>query len=140
MAYVEGKCFFGELCSCLEKTPLSQTSAQRIIQQYEDGLHIGLEHQQELGIESVSVHRKCVDKYCHKKSIQIALRQRADRVLSSDVDLMSKPKRARRSEQPTFSLLQHCFFCVILKRILSIQQDGALHTSVGKVNNLEADA
>ena len=110
---MEDRCFFGELYSCLDKTPLSQTSAERIIQaskQYEDGLHIGLEHQQDIGIETIPVHRKCVDRYCHKKSIQKAVRERADsRCLGED--LMSMPKRARRSIQPTFSFIQHCLFC-----------------------------
>lgn len=114
MASVEGRCFFWEVFSCSEKTPLSQSSVERIIQaskQYEDGLHIGLEHQQELGIESIPVHRKCIDKYCHKKSVQKAVRERADSSRSLGEDLTSKPKRARRSEQPTFSFLQHCLFC-----------------------------
>ena len=47
---------FGELRSCSEKTLLSETLPERIIQaskQYEDGLHIGLEHQQELDVESI---------------------------------------------------------------------------------------
>ena len=114
MASVEDRCFFVELYSCSEKTPLSLASVERVIHAsklYEDNLHIGLEQQQELGIEGIPVHRKCVDKYCHKKSIQKAVRERADSSQTLVEDLMSKPKRARRSEQPTFSLLQHCLFC-----------------------------
>ena len=45
----EDKCFFETLYSCLEKDPLSQTSAERIMRaskQYGDGLHTELELQQ----------------------------------------------------------------------------------------------
>ena len=114
MANVDGRCFFSKLYSCSTKTSLSQTSFQRVIQaskQYEDGLYHELEQQQELGNENISVHRKCVDKYCHKKSIQKALHERCKYFHSSGEDLMIKPKRARRSENITFSFLQHCLFC-----------------------------
>ena len=113
MASVEEKCFFNALYSCSEKTSLSQTSIQRVIQaskQYEDGLHIELEQQQQLGIESILVHRKCVDKYCHKKCIQRAVYERCKRT-SEGENLTSKPKRTKRSNNATFSFLQHCFFC-----------------------------
>ncbi len=46
---------------------------------------------------------------CHKKTIQKALREGARSPCSED--LVSKPKRARRSVQPKFSFLQHCLFC-----------------------------
>lgn len=104
---MEGRCFFEKLYSCLEKDPLSQASAERIItasKQYGDGLHIQLEE-----MSSVSVHRKCVDKYCHKRVIQKALREGARSPCAED--LVSKPKRARRSGQLNFSFLQHCLFC-----------------------------
>ena len=76
--------------------------------QYGDDLHLELE-QLAGNLESVLVHRKCVDKYCHKKTIQRVLHEKA-RSASAE-DLMSKPKRARRSEQPKFSFLEHCLFC-----------------------------
>ncbi len=85
---MEDRCFFEKLYSCLEKGPLSQASAERITtasKQYGDGLHTQLEE-----MSSVSVHRKCVDKYCHKKTIQKALREGARSPCSED--LMSKPK------------------------------------------------
>jgi len=47
----------------------SQASIQKVIEastQYEDR---ELEQLKELGTESISVHRKCVDKYCYKNSI-----------------------------------------------------------------------
>ncbi len=111
---MEDRCFFEKLYSCSDKDPLSQSSAERIIRvskQYGDDLHIELEQQQKIvgNTESVLVHRKCVDKYCHKKTIQKFLHEKA-RSASAE-DLMSKPKRARRSEQPKFSFLQHCLFC-----------------------------
>ncbi len=90
-----------------------------------DGLHTQLEE-----MSSVSVHRKCVDKYCHKKTIQKALREGAQSPCSED--LVSKPKRARRSVQPKFSFLQHCLKDVMLRKILSIQADGVLPMSAGK--------
>ena len=111
---MEDKCFFEKLFSCLEKDPLSQTSAERIMRaskQYGDGLHTELEQQQNIAgsIEGVLVHRKCVDKYCHKKTIQKVLHEKA-RSASAE-DLVSNPKRARRSEQLKFLFLQHCLFC-----------------------------
>ena len=63
-----------------EKTSLSQTLIVRVIQtskQYEDGLHLELEKQQKLGILSIFVHCKCVDKYCHKKTIQRAIQEKS---------------------------------------------------------------
>ena len=52
----------------------SRNSASK---QYEDdGLHLELEKQQKLGILSIFVHRKCVDKYCHKKTIQRAIQEK----------------------------------------------------------------
>ena len=76
----------------------------RASKQYGDGLHTELEQQQKIAgsIESVLVRRKCVDKYCHKKTIQKVLHEKAQS--ASAEDLMSKPKRARRSEQPNFCL------------------------------------
>ena len=116
MATLESRCFFSKLYSCSEKTSLSQTSIQRVIQaskQYEDGLHLELEQQQEQGIKNIPVHRKCVDKYCHKKSIERAIHERCKhfRSLSEGEDFMSKPNRTRQSESLTFSFLQHCLFC-----------------------------
>ena len=82
----------------------------RASKQYGEGLHTELEQQQKIAgsIESVLVHRKCVDKYCHKKTIQ-NLHEKAQS--ASTEDLVSKPKRARRSEQLKFLFLQHCLFC-----------------------------
>ena len=115
MTDMETRCLFEKLYSCSDKDPLSQATAERIIKasMYGDGLHIGLEEQQEKShITSVPVHRKSVDNYCHKKSIQKALRDKA-KVLScpSTSDLTHGPKRARRSEQLKFVFLQHCVFC-----------------------------
>ena len=80
----------------------------RASKQYGDGLHTELEQQHNItgSIESVLVHRKCVDKYCHKKTIQKVLHEKAQN--ASAEDLVSKPKRARRSEQPNF-----CFFNIV---------------------------
>ena len=113
---MEDRCLFEKLYSCLEENPLSQSSAERIIRtskQYGDGIHIELEQQQEIGnIQSVPVHRQCVDRYCHKKTIQKALCEKTGVSRSpSAEDLISKPKRVRRSEHPIFSFLQHCLFC-----------------------------
>ena len=114
MAAGKDRCFFEELFSCSEKPPLSHTSIERIIQAsklYEDGLHVKLEDQQLQELGSVPVHRKCVDKYCHKKAIQKVLRERAEGTQSSNEDLTSKPKRPVRSEQPTFFFDHDCLFC-----------------------------
>ena len=99
---MEDLCFFEKLYSCLEKDPLSQTSAERIMRaskQYGDGLHTELEQQQKIAgsIESVLVHSKCVEKYCHKKTIQKVLHEKAQS--ASAEGLVSKPKRARRSDK-----------------------------------------
>ena len=106
---MEGRCFFEKLYSCLEKDPLSQTSAERIVKaskEYGDDLHFQLEN-----IQSVPVHRKCIDRYCHKKTIKRARSLREKAGSPSAEDLVCKPKRARRSEQPNFSFLQNCLFC-----------------------------
>ena len=115
MENMEYRCFFENLYSCTEKDSLSQASAERIIRasrQYEDGLHTELLQQQGIGDpQFVSVHRKCVDKYCHKKTIQKALHEKAEALPSPSEYLISEPKRTRRSEQPKFSFLRHCLFC-----------------------------
>ena len=103
---MEDRCFFEKLYSCSDKDSLSQTSAERIMRaskQYGDDLHLELE-QLAGNLESVLVH-----KYCHKKTIQIVLHEKV-RSASAE-DFISKPKRARRSEQPKFSFLEHCLFC-----------------------------
>ena len=115
MSTVEGNCFLKNLYSCSEKSVLSQASIERVIEaskQYKDGLHIELEQQKELGTESILVHRKCIDKYCHKKSIQKAIGEKSKSMhTSSECENVSKPKRARRSEHQDFSFLKHCIFC-----------------------------
>ena len=64
----------------------------------EQGPYIELEKQQERNnIESDPVHRKCVDRYCHKRTIQKAMCEKAQ--IASIEDVMAKSKRARRSEQ-----------------------------------------
>ena len=73
---------------------------------YEDGLHLELKRKEELGVDFITVHRQCVDKYCHKKSIQRAVRERGKTV---DEDLKKNIKRTRRSQ--AFSFKQHCLFC-----------------------------
>ena len=87
------RCFFKDIYSCSEQSVLSQASIQRVIEAsklYEDGLHIELEQLKELGTERISVHRKCVDKYCHKKSI---LKVRSKLIHSSiECEDESKPK------------------------------------------------
>ena len=112
---MESKCLFENLYLCSKKDPLSQASTERIIRaskQYEDGLHMELEQYQDGEVQTVAVHRKCVDKYCHKKVIQKTLRDKEKQSPSqSDADLTSAPKRARRSEHKTFVFLQHCLFC-----------------------------
>ena len=110
---MEERCLFEKLYLRSEKDPLSLASTERIIRaskQYEDDLHIELEKQQERSnIESVPVHWKCVDRYCHTRAIQKAMHEKA---LSASIeDVMAKPKRARRSEQQFFSFLQYCVFC-----------------------------
>ena len=47
--------------------------------QYGDDLYIELEQQQKIvgNVESVLVHRKCVDKYCHKRVVKKALREKS---------------------------------------------------------------
>ena len=88
---------------------MSQTSAERIVKaskEYGDDLHFQLEN-----IQSVPVHRKCIDRYCHKKTIKRARSLREKAGSPSAEDLVCKPKRARRSEQPNFSFLQNCLFC-----------------------------
>ena len=89
------------LTSCM---PLSGTSVSRIIKASNDihDIHTDLEQQQYSNNNfTVFVHRKCVDKYCHPKSIQKVLREKGQ-VLpcsssSSELD-GSDIKRARRSE------------------------------------------
>ena len=109
---MEERCLFEKLYLCSEKDPLSHASTERIIRankQYEDDLHIELEKQQERSnIESVPVHRKCVDRYFLKRSIQKAMHKKAQS--TSIEDVMAKPKRARRSEQQKFSFLQFVSF------------------------------
>ena len=113
MATVEDKCFFSNLYSCSEeKTSLSQTSIVRVIQaskQYEDGLHLELQKQQKLGILSIFVHRKFIDKYCYKKTIQRAIQEKFRK--RDEGDLLSKPKQVRRSENQKFSFLHLCIVC-----------------------------
>ena len=97
---MEDKCFFEKLYSCLEKDPLSQTSAERIMRaskQYGDGLHTELEQQQKIAgsIESVLVHCKCVDKYCQKKTIQKVLHEKAQSANAED--LVSKPAQKSKT-------------------------------------------
>ncbi len=75
-------------------------------------------------IESVPVHRKCIDRYCHKKTIQKVLREKA----RSAEDLVSKPKRAK---QPKFSFLQHCLFCGEKCDVVKDPKHGVQHTSAG---------
>ena len=90
---MEGRCLFEKLYSCLEKDPLSQTSAEMIVKaskEYGDDLHFQLEN-----IQSVPVHRKCIDKYCHKKTIKRARSLREKAGSPSAEDLVCKPKRAR---------------------------------------------
>ena len=103
---MEKRCLFEKLYLCLEKDPLSHAPTERIIRaskQYEDDLHIELEKQQERSnIESVPAHRKCVDRYCHKRTIQKAMCEKAQS--ASIEDVMAKPKRARRPEQQMFSI------------------------------------
>ena len=68
---------------------------------------LNLKKQQERfrsNIEIVPVYRKCVDRYCHKRTIQKAMHEKAQS--ASIEDVMAKPKRARRSEQQFFSFLQ----------------------------------
>ena len=78
---MEERCLFEKLYLSSEKDPLSHALTERIIRaskQYEDDLHIELEKQQERSnIESVHVHQKCVDRYCHKRTIQKAMREKA---------------------------------------------------------------
>ena len=136
---MEDKCFFEKLFSCLEKDPLSQTSAERIMRaskQYGEGLHTELEQQQKIAgsIESVLVHRKCVDKYCHKKTIQ-NLHEKAQS--ASAEDLVSKPKRARRSEQLKFLFLQHCLFCG--EKCDVVKDPKHQHTPAGRGKHLETE-
>ena len=57
--------------------------------QYEDGLHFNLEKKQELDIHYIAVHRKCVDKYCHTKTIQRAIHERDD-VTHEDIKMNFK--------------------------------------------------
>ena len=139
---MEERCLFEKLYLCSENDPLSQVSTERIIRaskQYEDDLHIELGKQQERSnIESVPVHRKCVDRYCHKRTIQKAMREKAQS--ASIEDIMDKPKRARRSEKQFFSFLQYCLFCggkCDIVKILSTQIDGVLRMSVGKGKDSE---
>ena len=103
--------------------------------QYGDDLYIELEQQQKIvgNVESVLVHRKCVDKYCHKRVIEKALREKTRSPVAED--LVSKPKRAKRSEQPKFfffNIVSSVEKNVLLLGILSIQTGGVLHTFAGK--------
>jgi len=66
--------------------------------------------QQELSIKNVFVHRKSVDKYCHKKTIQKAVRERAYFSQNLCEDLMSRPTISRQFTD-SFSFLHHCIFC-----------------------------
>lgn len=99
-----------------------------------------LEHQQEQGIERIPVHRKCVDKYCHKKSIQKAVHERADSSRSLSENLINEQGNQNSQLFPFFSIVYFVASSVILKRILSIQEDGVLHISAGKGKNSEIGA
>ncbi len=115
---MEKQCFFIDLYSCSKcKDPLSEAGAERIIKaskQYKDELCAELEEQYESEKAlTVPVHRKCIDKYCHKKNIQKALRSN-ERLLPStscSQELATDVKRARRSEHLKFIALLHCIFC-----------------------------
>ena len=123
---------------CSKKDVLSRASVERIMvvsKQYGDDLYIELEQQQKIvgNVESVLVHRKCVDKYCHKRVIEKALREKARNPVAED--LVSKPKRARRSEQPKFfcfNIVSSVEKNVLLLGILSTQTGGVLHMFAGK--------
>ena len=107
---MEERCLFEKLYLCSEKDSLSHASTERIIRaskQYVDDLHIEFEKQQERSnIEIAPIHRKCVDRYCHKKTIQKAMREKAQS--ASIEDVLAKPKRARQSEQQIFN-----FFSIV---------------------------
>ena len=89
-------------CTMLRERATLSSLIVTASKQYGDNLHLELKKQE----GTIPVHRKCVDKYCHKKTIQKALR--AGEQSPSAEDLMSKPKRTRRSVRLKFS---HCLFC-----------------------------
>ena len=71
---MEDICFFEKLYSCSKKDVLSRASVERIMvasKQYGDDFYIELEQQQKI------VGNVRVDKYCHKRVIEKALREKS---------------------------------------------------------------
>ena len=70
---MEERCLFEKLYLCSENDLLFHASTEKNIRaskQYEDDFQIELEKQQERSnIKCVPVHRKCVDRYSHKRTI-----------------------------------------------------------------------
>lgn len=139
---MESRCLFEKLYSCSERDPLSQASAERVIKaskQYGDGLHIEVEKELEIGsTQSVLVHRKCVDRYCHKKTIQKAIQERA---LSPCTE--AKPKRQEDLNNHIFRSFTIVSFVeqnVKLQKTKSIPTDGVLLMFADKEKQLAIGA
>lgn len=109
-------CFFENLYKCSRQCVLSRAGLHRIRKasnQHGDGLCEGLVDQQD-DQTTVAVHRKCVDRYCHPKSINKSLKERGDLSESpNNNDECTPPaaKRSRRSEHCKFIASEHCIFC-----------------------------
>lgn len=64
-------------------------------------------HQSAEEISTVYVHRKCVDKYCHPKTIQKVIRDKQKVPDSTEQSVV----RTRRSDFSNFIPVEHCLFC-----------------------------
>ena len=60
---------------------------------------------------TIKVHYKCVNKYCHIKNIQKAVRDQSEPNVFESISHPILPKRARRSEVQKFVFRDHCIFC-----------------------------
>jgi hypothetical protein len=85
--------------------------------------------------QSISVHHKCVDKYCHKKTIQKTLHDKAELYSSKENILQANQKGLDGQNSPhSYSLNTASFVekSVMYKKIQNIQTDGDLHIYVEK--------
>ena len=119
MTELDDKCLFYKLYECEEKDNSSEAGPQRIksiisaSKIYGNELHVELEKQYENNENlSVQVHKKCVDKYCHKKTLErVKQREKRNFPSPSPENLPTATKRLRRSEARQFVFLEHCLFC-----------------------------